>query len=143
VLLEEFVERGKIRFITRHYAFLGHESTRAAEASECATEQDAFEAFSHLLYSNQQGFNEGGFSDLALLRMAAFMDLDVDAFDACLASGRYLATVLQDVDDALALDVSRTPSVFVNGVYVTPADEPTVVAAIEAALNAALAEVDR
>jgi len=134
VLREDFIETGKIWFVTRHYAFLGDESTRAAEASECATEQDAFEAFSALLYANQRGFNEGGFSDLMLSRMAEFIDLDVTAFEACLDSGRYLDTVLQDIDDALALDVNGTPSVFVNGVYVTPADVPTVVAAIEAAL---------
>jgi len=115
VLREDFIETGKIWFVTRHYAFLGAESTRAAEASECATEQDAFESFSALLYANQRGFNEGGFSELMLSRMAAFIELDVTAFEACLESGRYLATVLQDIDDALALDVNGAPSVFVNG----------------------------
>ena len=134
-MLEEFVATGKIRFVTRHYAFLGPESTRAAEASECAAEQDAFEHFADLLYSNQRGRNDGGFSDVMLTHIAEFIDLDAVDFATCLASGRHLMTVQQDVNDAIDLDVRGTPSVFVNGAYVTPADVSTVVAAIEDALG--------
>jgi len=135
VLLEEFVATGKIRFVTRHYAFLGPESTRAAEASECAAEQGAFERFADLLYANQRGRNDGGFSDVMLTHIAEFIDLDAVDFATCLASERHLMTVQQDVDDAIDLDVRGTPSVFVNGAYVTPADVSAIVAAIEEALG--------
>ena len=113
VLLEEFVATGKIRFVTRHYAFLGPESTRAAEASECAAEQGAFERFADLLYANQRGRNGGGFSDVMLTHIAEFIDLDTVDFATCLASRRHLMTVQQDIDDAIDLDVRGTPSVFV------------------------------
>jgi len=42
LLKEEYVDTGKVRFVFRHFAFLGDESTWAAEASDCADEQGRF-----------------------------------------------------------------------------------------------------
>lgn len=38
-LKDEYVQSGQVRFVFRHFAFLGNESQWAAEASECANEQ--------------------------------------------------------------------------------------------------------
>ena len=39
-LKEDFVNTGRIHFVFRHFPFIGEESFRAAEATECARDQD-------------------------------------------------------------------------------------------------------
>ena len=41
-LKQNYVDRGQVRFVYRHLAFIGAESLWAAEASECANEQGRF-----------------------------------------------------------------------------------------------------
>jgi protein-disulfide isomerase len=138
VVLEKYVEQGRVRFVSRHFAFLGAESTRAAEAAECSAEQDAFEEYSDLLLANQQASrNAGGFSDVRLVGLARFAGLDDAEFESCLLDDRYAANVAQDVEDAEALGVRGTPSVFINGEFVSPPDLPTVLVALEQAIAAA------
>ena len=52
-LREDYVETGKVRFVYKHYAILGQVSTRAAEASECAAEQDQFWAYHDQIFIQQ------------------------------------------------------------------------------------------
>ena len=137
MIQEQYIKRGRVRLIHRHYAFLGPESTRAAEAVECSADQGEFATYSHLLLNNQASkFNTGGFSDERLVAFARFAGLDEELFEACLVEDRYLANVDRDYDDAIALGVRGTPSVFINGEFVTPADLPTVTAALDRTLAA-------
>jgi len=41
-LMKDYIDTGKVKFAFRHFAFLGQQSTWAAEASECANEQNNF-----------------------------------------------------------------------------------------------------
>ena len=118
-IVEEFVDTGQVRLVSRHFAFLGPESLRAAEASECAADQGAFESFSVLLYANQRGRNAGGFADPMLNAFAQVIGLDADDFATCLSSGRHRDDVERDRADADAIGVDHTPTVFVNGVEAT------------------------
>ncbi len=60
-LIEEaYIRPGKVRFGYLHFAFLGPESVWAAQASECAAEQEAFWAYHDLLFARQAGENRGG-----------------------------------------------------------------------------------
>lgn len=132
VIIEEYVDRGLVRFVSRHFAFLGTESTRAAEAAECAAEQQGFEEYSHLLLVNQRfPHNSGGFADSKLVALARFAGFDETAFTGCLLSSKYTANVLEDLADAEKLGVPGTPSVFVNGEFVSPANLETVRAAVD------------
>ena len=45
-----------------HMAFLGQESQWAAEASECAADQDAFWPYHDKLFASQSGENQGAFN---------------------------------------------------------------------------------
>ena len=132
VVIEEYVDKGLVRFVSRHFAFLGTESIRAAEAAECAAEQQGFEEYSHLLLVNQRfPHNSGGFGDSKLVALAGFAGFDETVFTECLRSGKYMTNVLEDLADAEKLGVPGTPSVFVNGEFVSPADLETVRAALD------------
>jgi len=110
-----YVKTGKVRFGYRHFAFLGPESQWAAEASECAAEQGAFWPYHDRLYDRQAGENRGGFSQDNLKRFAVELGLDSQAFDACLDSGKYAATVRADTAAGQSLGVKGTPAFLVNG----------------------------
>jgi protein-disulfide isomerase len=102
-----------------HFAFLGPESVRAAEASECAAEQDAFWPYHDELFARQT--QSGAFSDEGLNQIAADLGLDTAAFAECLSSGRYADLVAQDTALARSLQIGSTPTFLINGQVVTGA----------------------
>lgn len=130
-----YITTGKVKLEVRHFPFLGQESFRAAEASECAGEQGQFFKYRAALYAAQAGENRGAFSDRNLRAIADRAGLDGDALAACLASGRYRDRVQEDLRQARALNVEATPTFFINGVMIVGAQPlPVFVAAIEQAL---------
>lgn len=120
LLVQEFVETGIASIEYRHMAFLGPESVRAAEAAECAADQNRFWDFHDILFLRQGAENDGVYSDANLKKYArevadAHDDFDVNAFDSCLASGEKRAAVEEMTRQANALGVQSTPSFLVNG----------------------------
>lgn len=114
----EYVQTGKVRFVFRHFAFLGDESQWAAEASECANEQGRFWDYYDKLYVEQNGENVGVFSKDNLKQFAVDLGLDTAGFNQCLDSGRYAEKVKQETLEGQQSGVRGTPSVFVNGQYI-------------------------
>ena len=94
---------------------MGPESQWAAEASECAAEQDAFWEYHDFLYENQNGENRGAFSQDNLIQFAGQLGLDEDAFNQCLDSGKYTDIVQQEKQIAQQLGVQSTPTFVING----------------------------
>ena len=86
---EEFVSTGQVKVQARPIAFLGEESDLAAQAAECANDQERFWEFHDTLYANQRGENKGAFSRENLKRFAEALELDTAAFGSCLDSGRH------------------------------------------------------
>ena len=97
---------------------MGPESQWAAEASECAAEQDAFWQFHDFLYENQNGENRGAFNKDNLKQFAEDLGLDKDQFDQCLESGKYVELVEQEIRLAQQLGIQSTPSFIINGIPV-------------------------
>lgn len=120
------MQTGRVRFGVQQLAFLGNESQWAAEASECAAEQDAFWNYHDRLFAQQAGENLGGFRKDRLKQFAVDLGLDTAAFDACLDSGRYVQFVRDQTAAAQALGVRSTPTFLVNGQSVLGA-QPFVV----------------
>src|SRR3989337_1514537 len=52
---EQYINDGKVRMGYWHVAFLGEESQWAAEAAECAADQDAFWEYHDKLFNSQNG----------------------------------------------------------------------------------------
>ncbi len=125
-----------MRFVFRHFPFLGDESRWAAEASECANEQGRFWEYYDKLFEEQRGENVGAYSKENLKRFAAELGLDTARFNACLDSGKYRQKIEQEMNEGLALGVRGTPSLVVNGRLIEGgADYRVLRAAVEAALR--------
>lgn len=111
---EKYVTNGTVKIVFRHFAFIGEESLRAAEATECANEQGKFWEYYDTLFANQAGENAGAFADDKLQGFARGLGLDMTAFDACFSSGKYRAAIQQETANGKLRGVSSTPTLFVN-----------------------------
>lgn len=131
-LVEEFVQKGLVRFEYRDYAFRGPDALRAAEAAACANDQGAFWPYHETLFLNQQ--SPEGFSAARLKQIAETLGLDTGTFNECLDSGAKRAEVEAEIAEGQAQGVDSTPTVFVNGVESEWAPWENLKPAIEAAL---------
>lgn len=110
--------RGRIRFAFRNMPLVDlHENAmNAAIAGECANKQGKFFAYADRLYADQSKLSEADFK-----QDAKALGLDEKAFAACYADPATKAYVEQDRQEAIALGVQFTPTLFVNRVRVDQA----------------------
>lgn len=100
----------QIRFVFKDFPVITPQSPQAAEAGQCALDQGLFWEYHDVVYEEFQGLSKPD-----LLAYAARSGQDVDAFEACLDSGRHAATVRGDWREGEQLGLRGTPSFFVNG----------------------------
>ena len=112
---DKYVANGTVRIVFHNFAFIGAESTRAAEAAECANDQGKFWEYYDTLFANQGGENTGAFSDANLIKFAQSLNLDMTKFESCLNNNTYLSKVQADTNDGQARGVNATPTLFING----------------------------
>ncbi|MCA9998140.1 MAG: thioredoxin domain-containing protein [Anaerolineales bacterium] len=133
--METYADTGLVRFEYKHFAFIGSESTRAAEASECALAQGKFWQYHDTIFANQRGENQGAFRDVVLENFAAALGLDTGEFNRCLDDRDYQNVVQAGVAEAKTREISSTPTIFINGERLTNAPsfsqiQPMIEAAI-------------
>ena len=87
------------------------EAIPAAQAANCAFEQDAFWEFHEEIFSGENELNEESYT-----RIASNIGLDVDQFEECVSSERYADEVQADMNYAISLGVQSTPTFFLNGI---------------------------
>ena len=136
-LKEDFVNTGRIRFVFRHFPFIGEESFRAAEATECAADQNKFWEYHDTVFENWKGVNQGAYSDDNLKGFAGRLQLDRDAFDSCLDSGKYRGKVEEDLHLGNRLGVEGTPTLFLQRRRIQVASYSELAQLIESAIAAA------
>ena len=124
-LKKDYVDTGKVKFVFRHYAFLGQESTWAAQASECANEQGKFWGYHDYLYNHQGPENSGAFAKDKLIGFAQSIGLNADQFSSCLNSEKYAKNVSDDLAGGQKAGVTGTPATFINGQLVVGAQPYT------------------
>ena len=107
----------QISFQFRHFPVITQQSPRAAEAAQCAAEQDAFWPYHDYIYEQTP---QGALSESDLKAYAAVTGLDQEAFDSCLASGRFEDLVRRDRQDAQNAGARGTPTFLINGQQVFP-----------------------
>jgi protein-disulfide isomerase len=93
-------------------ASASEESINAAEASQCAADQNKFFEYKGLLYTYASAAE--GFSVENLIRYANAAGLDVEAFEACMLSDQYAQAYLDDRSFAQSVGVTATPTFLVN-----------------------------
>lgn len=114
-LAARYIDSGKVQIIYRHFAFIGPESVAAAQAAECANDQNKFWEYANYVYAHQAGENVGAFSNNNLRSFAVQLGLDTNAFNACLDSGKYASVVQKDLDEGRFRGIRATPTFFVDG----------------------------
>jgi protein-disulfide isomerase len=109
---------GQIRFVFRDFPLSGVHpwAQKAAEASECADDQERFWDYHDLLWANQSALDVD-----SLEAYAAQLGLDTATFDDCLDSGANAEEVQNDFEDGVSYGVAGTPTFFVNGIKVVGA----------------------
>ena len=110
ILMEEFIDTGKVRFVFRHFPLSGR-GEPSARAAECAADEDMFFEYLDAVFADEAS---DPFSDMGLGDTAEDIGLDRATFDACLAGNAHALRVQHDVISGQALGVSRTPTFFVD-----------------------------
>jgi protein-disulfide isomerase len=114
-LLSQYVTSGKASFVYKHSAFLGQESIWAAQAAECAADQDKFWEYHELLWKRWNGENQGAFVKENLIGFAKELKLDMAKFEPCLQNDETLQRVVSDTQEGRQVGVTGTPTFFING----------------------------
>jgi len=115
LVLHNFVETGKIRFLFKDYPINDisptNSSTLAAEASYCAADQHRYWEYHDELYDNWRGENTGWVSPESLLIFAKNSGIgNVSEFSNCVGSHKYSTLVHKNYDLAQSLRLISTPS---------------------------------
>jgi protein-disulfide isomerase len=108
-LLAEY--EGKVKLVFRDFPLrsIHPEAQKAAEAAQCANDQQQFWAYHDKL------FDQTSLKDADLKKYAEELKLDVAQFSTCLDSGKYAKEVDADMQDGQNVGVNSTPSFFING----------------------------
>jgi protein-disulfide isomerase len=140
-----YVSSGDVYYIYRQFPFLddavaGKESDQAANASMCAAEQNRFWDYHDILFANWNGENDGAYNDRRLIAFAEALGLNMDQFEDCFETNTYASEINEDLNKGIQLDVTGTPTIFVNGVAVRKGFVPSY-EEMQIAIDAALAEL--
>jgi len=123
LLDENYVETGIARVGYRHTPYQGEGSLLAAEASECAAEQDAFWPYhdrlvERLAVEGKRDFSAENLKVFATEIAAASDEVEIDSqqFNQCLDERKYREVVMAELETSHSmLGVSGTPTFLVNG----------------------------
>lgn len=123
-LRENYVETGKAKMVFKDLAFLGPESVLAAQAAECARDQEKYWAFHDEIFNIEVkefktlGNNEhtGNLNQETFKNIASNLNMNVEEFVSCLESQKYAGEVENDIEEAKAImgNSVSTPTIFIN-----------------------------
>jgi protein-disulfide isomerase len=123
LLVQYYIETGKVRFTYRSAgnwvsnniaratgASARTESQDAALAAYCAADQGKFWEMTDALFANNRDVeDQGSFAVRRLATIAETVNLDMKTWQDCFDSGKYEEQAQQDLEDALALNITGTP----------------------------------
>lgn len=101
----------KVHFVYRHFPLSFHPNAMpAAEASQCAHEQEKFWPMHDAIFAAQRELSKD-----KLRELATQVGLDMAKYEDCLGSGRGRKLVEEDMQKAGEAGVGGTPSFYING----------------------------
>jgi len=106
-ILEEY--RDRVQFVWRDYPVITAQSPKAAEAGQCAFDQDKFWEYHDYIYEQTRSLGVDN-----LKAYAREVDLDGEQFDQCLDSGKNKAKVDESMQQGFDLGFPGAPGFVVN-----------------------------
>jgi len=107
----------KVRFVFKHLPLSMHAKARGAhQASEAAHRQGKFWEMHDRIFANPKDLSEETY-----LRYASEIGLDIDKYKSDFSSTSVRKVIDDDLAKARELDVSGTPSFFINGRFLSGA----------------------
>lgn len=107
-------------------------SLRAAEAGQCAFDQNKFWEFHDITYERTA---YSGLKNNDLLSYAKKANLDMTTFTECFDSGKYVQTVDIHLSFARTLGLRSTPSFTINGTPVIGANPDLLISMLESEIS--------
>ena len=145
-IMDEYGRTGQVAWIYRHFPLevIHKKAPYEAQATECAAElggNSAFWAYIDKIFEITPS-NDG--LDLALLpQIAVDIGLDRNLFEDCLESGRTIARVQDDFDDARRSGADGTPySIILAGASALPLNGAQPYSAVKGAIDAILTQLE-
>lgn len=127
LLVEDVLEKyeGKIAFYFKYFPLPRHGySFEAAEAAECARDQNKFWEYKEILFRRQiECVQQPGTAESHQLHLqfAEQLGLDTGQFSQCMADRKYAAYVEGQKQESIDAGIYGTPTFFINGrVLVAP-----------------------
>jgi protein-disulfide isomerase len=106
--------KGKLAFAYKDFPLPMHANAqKAAEAAHCAGAQGKYWEYHDLLVGNKR------LDPASLKDYARDLKLDTTTFESCLDTGQKAEVVKAQISEAQALGLQGTPTLFVNGRYVS------------------------
>lgn len=120
LIVENYVETGSVYYVVKDFPLqqIHPNALLAAQAARCAGDQDAYLGMHDLLFERQDAWSNEADAAAAFATLAGELELDADAFSACLANGEYEDEVLANFDEGAGIGVSGTPAFFVGTEFV-------------------------
>jgi protein-disulfide isomerase len=110
--------KDQIRFVYRDFPLnsIHPEAQSAAEAANCAGEQNFYWQYHDALFGAKNGLGSAAYT-----QYASDLGLNMDQFKKCVSERRYKVEVDADLQAASGLGVSSTPTFFLNGLAIVGA----------------------
>ncbi len=111
-IIKDYVDTGKVKYVVRDYPLSFHPSAqKAAEASECAGEQDKFWEMHDKLFETQGAW--GADAVASFKKYATELGLNASAFNTCLDTGAMAPEIAADLAAGSAAGISGTPGFWI------------------------------
>ena len=116
LIIENYVETGKVNFVFVDMPFLGSDSTPASEATYCADDQGEYWKYHAMLFTYQEEIDDGWASANRLQAFAFNLGLDIEQFDKCMKTDDHRSLVNSNMQIAKKqFGANSTPTFVIVG----------------------------
>ena len=116
LIIENYVETGKVNFVFVDMPFLGSDSTPASEATYCADDQGRYWEYHSMLFTYQEEIDDGWASASRLQAFAFNLGLDIEQFDKCMKTDDHRSLVNSNMQIAKKqFGANSTPTFVIVG----------------------------
>lgn len=137
-VLEQIMKdyQGKVTFYFRHFPLPMHANAEAAAmASEAAGAQGKFWEMHKKLYDGQKDWSNLADPTAKFLDYAKAIGLNIETYKSDIAAAKYRSIIETDRKDGETLQVSSTPTIYVNGKKAESYDPKVLRGLIDSALS--------